>query len=114
MRRIWHSLRLGNVRGSCTEPIKCPLLNLESYSRTRDQEQRLNQHVLRTYGLVSAALLVNQFDPFTNDEQELRVAYKTLQIQKPHLESNEYAVDYIHQPERLTNIDLAYGYSGDS
>ncbi|WP_286301106.1 ABC transporter substrate-binding protein [Vibrio apostichopi] len=64
--------------------------------------------------LVSTALLVNQFDPFTNDEQELRVAYQTLQIQKPHLESNEYVVDYIHQPERLTNIDLAYGYSGDS
>ena len=32
--------------------------------------------------LVSAALLLNQFEPFTNDEQELRVAYKTLQLQK--------------------------------
>ena len=64
--------------------------------------------------LVSAALLLNQFEPFTNNEQELRVAYKTLQTQKPHLESNEYVVDYIHQPGRLANIDLAYGYSGDS
>lgn len=64
--------------------------------------------------LVSAALLLNQFEPFTNNEQELRVAYKTLQTQKPHLESNEYVIDYIHQPERLANIDLAYGYSGDS
>ncbi|PMG70334.1 polyamine ABC transporter substrate-binding protein [Vibrio lentus] len=64
--------------------------------------------------LVSTALLANQFDPFTNNEQELRVAYKTLQAQKPHLESSEYVIDYIHQPERLANIDLAYGYSGDS
>lgn len=64
--------------------------------------------------LVSTALLANQFAPFTNNEQELRVAYKTLQAQKPHLESSEYVVDYIHQPERLANIDLAYGYSGDS
>ncbi|MFZ3408044.1 ABC transporter substrate-binding protein [Vibrio chagasii] len=64
--------------------------------------------------LVSTALLLNQFEPFTNNEQELRVAYKTLQTQKPHLESNEYVVDYIHQPERLAYIDLAYGYSGDS
>ncbi|NOH31923.1 ABC transporter substrate-binding protein [Vibrio chagasii] len=64
--------------------------------------------------LVSVALLLNQFEPFTNNEQELRVAYQTLQAQKPHLESNEYVVEYIHQPERLANIDLAYGYSGDS
>ena len=64
--------------------------------------------------LVSTALLANQFDPFTNNEQELRLAYKTLQAQKPHLESSEYVIDYIHQPERLANIDLAYGYSGDS
>ncbi|MEZ8578435.1 extracellular solute-binding protein [Vibrio splendidus] len=64
--------------------------------------------------LVSTALLANQFDPFTNNEQELRVAYKTLQAQKPHLESNEYVIDYIRQTERLANIDLAYGYSGDS
>ncbi|NOI84104.1 extracellular solute-binding protein [Vibrio sp. 99K-1] len=64
--------------------------------------------------LVSTALLANQFDPFTNNEQELRVAYKALQNQKPHLESSEYVIDYIHQPERLANIDLAYGYSGDS
>lgn len=64
--------------------------------------------------LVSTALLANQFDPFTNNEQELRLAYKTLEAQKPHLESSEYVIDYIHQPERLANIDLAYGYSGDS
>ncbi|MCG9640605.1 spermidine/putrescine ABC transporter substrate-binding protein [Vibrio sp. Isolate34] len=64
--------------------------------------------------LVSTALLVNQFNPFTNNEQELRIAYKTLQEQKPHLESNEYVVDYIHHPEKLANIDIAYGYAGDS
>ena len=64
--------------------------------------------------LVGAALLFNQFDPFTNNEQELLAAYKTLLDQKNHLESNEYIIDYIHHPERLANIDLAYGYSGDS
>lgn len=64
--------------------------------------------------LVSTALLLNNFDPFTNNEQELRIAYQTLQDQKVHLESSEYVVDYIHQPARLANIDLAYGYSGDS
>ncbi len=64
--------------------------------------------------LVSTALLANEFDPFTNNEQELRIAYKTLQAQKPHIESSEYVIDYTHQPERLAEIDLAYGYSGDS
>ncbi|MDL5028983.1 extracellular solute-binding protein [Vibrio gigantis] len=64
--------------------------------------------------LVSTALLANEFEPFTNNEQELRVAYKTLQAQKPHIESSEYVIDYIHQPERLAEINLAYGYSGDS
>ncbi|MFS1492283.1 ABC transporter substrate-binding protein [Vibrio splendidus] len=64
--------------------------------------------------LIGAALLMNKLDPFTNSEQELRIAYETLQTQKPHLESNEYVIDYIHKPEQLSNIDLAYGYSGDS
>ncbi|MBE8557475.1 MULTISPECIES: ABC transporter substrate-binding protein [Vibrio] len=64
--------------------------------------------------LVGAALLMNQFAPFTNNEQELRVAYKTLKEQKPHLESNEYILDYLNHPERLSNINLAYGYSGDT
>jgi spermidine/putrescine transport system substrate-binding protein len=64
--------------------------------------------------LVGTALLANGFDPFTNNEQELRIAYKTLQAQKPHIESSEYVIDYTHQPERLADIDLAYGYSGDS
>jgi spermidine/putrescine transport system substrate-binding protein len=64
--------------------------------------------------LVSTALLANQFDPFTNDNQELRAAFKSLEEQKSHLESSEYVMDYIRDKERLLSIDLAYGYSGDT
>ncbi len=88
-----------------------------SWSTLLDPETKTSGRISMYYeptDLVSTALLANQFDPFTNNEQELRVAYKTLQAQKPHLESNEYVIDYIRQPERLANIDLAYGYSGDS
>ncbi|CAK1698612.1 ABC transporter substrate-binding protein [Vibrio crassostreae] len=88
-----------------------------SWSTLLDPETKTSGRISMYYeptDLVSTALLANQFDPFTNNEQELRVAYKALQTQKPHLESSEYVIDYIHQPERLANIDLAYGYSGDS
>ena len=64
--------------------------------------------------LVGAALLVHKLDPFTNNTEELRLAYQTLVKQKAFLESNQYIIDYIHHPERLASIDLAYGYSGDS
>ena len=89
----------------------------ESWNAILDPDTKASGKISMYYeatDLVSTALLAHQFDPFTNNEQELRVAYKTLQTQKPHLESNEYVIDYIHQPERLSNIDLAYGYSGDS
>lgn len=64
--------------------------------------------------LVGAALLVHKLDPFTNDVEELRLAYQTLINQKTFLDSNQYIIDYIDDPKRLANIDLAYGYSGDS
>ncbi|MEZ8945360.1 PotD/PotF family extracellular solute-binding protein [Vibrio sp. 10N.247.311.12] len=89
----------------------------KSWGALLDPETKTSGRISMYYeptDLVSAALLMNQFEPFTNNEQELRVAYKTLQAQKPHLENNEYVVDYIRHPEHLANIDLAYGYSGDS
>ncbi|UXA00038.1 PotD/PotF family extracellular solute-binding protein [Vibrio splendidus] len=89
----------------------------ESWMAILDPDSKVSGRISMYYDptdLVSTALLVNQFDPFTNNEQELRVAYKTLQLQKPHIESNEYVIDHIHQLDRLANIDLAYGYSGDS
>ncbi|AUI85978.1 spermidine/putrescine ABC transporter substrate-binding protein [Vibrio azureus] len=64
--------------------------------------------------LISTALLVNGFTPFTSDLNQIKKAYETLVQQKPLLGSQEYILDYVKSPIKLASIDIAFGYSGDS
>ncbi len=107
---------LGEHRAFCTAVIKevdTPT-SWTTISRTWFKRIVAHKYVLRNQRIWWVPSFANQFDPSPTTSRTLAPPTNSLQAQKPHLESSEYVIDYIHQPERLANGDLACRCSGDS
>lgn len=63
--------------------------------------------------LVGAALLASNIDPFSSDDEHLKIAYKALQTQRNYLGTTDYILNETEKPDQLRNIDIAFGFSGD-
>lgn len=63
--------------------------------------------------LIGAALLASNKNPFSEDENALQSAHKMLQSQRSHLGTTDYILNKVAQPEKLRDIDIAFGFSGD-
>lgn len=64
--------------------------------------------------LIGAALLANNKDPFTDDQDDLKLAYEALKKQRAFLNSTDYVLDAIDNSSLLQNTDMAFGFSGDA
>ncbi|PMH25457.1 hypothetical protein BCU70_10410 [Vibrio sp. 10N.286.49.C2] len=62
---------------------------------------------------IAPALLALNADPFTSDKTLLKSAYRTLKAQRPFLAMDQYILSSISTPNKLKNIDIAYGFSPD-
>ncbi|MCL9773651.1 polyamine ABC transporter substrate-binding protein [Vibrio methylphosphonaticus] len=62
---------------------------------------------------VAIALLSEGKDPFSSVKQDLQQAYSLLSQQRPFLYTSDYILNFINSPEELSNIDIAFGFSGD-
>ncbi len=88
-----------------------------SWATLYEPEESLSGRVSMYYeptDLVGSALLYAQHDPFTDDIEALKSVYPILEHQAKHLYSNRYVIEYISKPNQLEEIDVAFGYGGDS
>ncbi|MGV2988474.1 PotD/PotF family extracellular solute-binding protein [Vibrio sp. E150_011] len=77
----------------------------------------LNDRIAMYYhpiDLVASALLSIGSDPFDTDRDELLKAYSILESQRPFINTQNYILNYISTPSKLSEIDIAYGFSGDA
>ncbi|GMQ48946.1 ABC transporter substrate-binding protein [Vibrio sp. 10N] len=63
--------------------------------------------------LIGASLLASNKDPFTDDKNDLKLAYDALKQQRAFLNSTEYILDSVDNPSLLESTDIAFGFSGD-
>jgi spermidine/putrescine transport system substrate-binding protein len=63
--------------------------------------------------LIGAALLAAELDPLSEREQDLQVAHKMLEKQRPYLSSTDYILDAIGDEKTLNSLEIAFGFSGD-
>ncbi|MCW8348596.1 spermidine/putrescine ABC transporter substrate-binding protein [Vibrio sp. ZSDZ65] len=62
---------------------------------------------------IAIALLSENKDPFSSVNQDLKQAYALLSQQRPLLYTSDYILNYLDSPEKIGNIDIAFGFSGD-
>ena len=62
---------------------------------------------------VAVALLSENKDPFSSVHQDLEQAYTLLSQQRPFLYTSDYVLNFLDSPEKISNIDIAFGFSGD-
>jgi spermidine/putrescine transport system substrate-binding protein len=89
---------------------------IDSWQQLIEPQEQLRGRVSMYYhpvDLIGAALLAVNKDPFTDDIDDLKLAYQALKKQRAYLNSTEYVLDAIDDPSLLDNTDLAFGFSGD-
>ncbi|MGF1749294.1 extracellular solute-binding protein [Vibrio cionasavignyae] len=62
---------------------------------------------------VASALLSQNKDPFSSSSKDLESAYKLLKEQRPSLYTPDYILNFLDSPEKINDIDIAFGFSGD-
>lgn len=88
-----------------------------SWATLYEPDDRLSGRISMYYeptDLVGGALLYAKQDPFTDDIEALKTVYPMLERQSSHLYSSNYVLEYISKPNMLNEIDVAFGYGGDS
>jgi len=63
---------------------------------------------------VAIALLAKGFDPFTNDKNELKLAYSALKEQSKYLLQYGFPLTYVDEQQSASKLTLTVVYSGDT